>query len=53
MTEICVLGDSIAKGIVFDDFKQKYSILNENFVSLLQSEFDTKIKNFASWECVA
>lgn len=49
MTEICVLGDSIAKGIVFDDFKQKYSILNENFVSLLQSEFDTKIKNFASF----
>ena len=49
MTDICVLGDSISKGIVFDDLKERYAVLNDNFISLLQREFGTKIKNFASF----
>lgn len=33
MTDICVLGDSISKGIVFDDLKERYAVLNDNFIS--------------------
>ena len=36
VTDICVLGDSISKGIVFDDLKDRYAVLNDNFISLLQ-----------------
>ena len=35
---ICVFGDSVAKGVVFDEIKNKYTFLKENFVNLVQSK---------------
>ena len=49
MTEFCVLGDSIAKGIIFDEIRQKYALLNDNFIALLQKDFGSTFRNFASF----
>ena len=36
--KILVLGDSITKGIVYDDIKKKYVFSEKSFVSLLKQE---------------
>ena len=35
---ICVWGDSIAKGIVFDEERGRYAILRENCLRLLETD---------------
>ena len=39
--KICVFGDSVAKGVVFDHVKQKYSLLKNGFAInwLISSRF--------------
>lgn len=46
---ICVFGDSITKGVVFDDVKNKYIFLKDCFINLLQSETAAGFKNFAKF----
>ena len=36
--KILVLGDSITKGIVYDDIKKKYVFSDKSFVSLLKQD---------------
>jgi lysophospholipase L1-like esterase len=45
--KIMVSGDSISKGIVFDEEKGKYSFLEENYVSLLQGCLKGAVYNAA------
>lgn len=42
-----IFGDSIAKGIIFDEISAKYSICKHSFVNLLSEKYDVKIKNFS------
>ena len=49
MHQICVFGDSVAKGIVFDDLRHHYSLLKENCMALAQKELQIPIRNFASF----
>lgn len=49
MNNLCIFGDSVAKGIVFDDVRQRYAVLKDNFISLLQRSTDIPICNFASF----
>lgn len=51
MINICVFGDSVAKGVVFDEVKNKYTFLKENFVNLVQSKTSVAFKNFAKFGC--
>lgn len=48
---ICVFGDSVAKGVVYDPVKKKYTFLKENFVSIAESITSITIKNFAKFGC--
>ena len=48
---ICVFGDSVAKGVVFDEIKNKYTFLKENFVNLVQSKTSVPFKNYAKFGC--
>ncbi|NGZ75189.1 SGNH/GDSL hydrolase family protein [Saccharibacillus alkalitolerans] len=40
-----VSGDSISKGVVYDEARSKYVILKENYVSLLQSSLQGAVRN--------
>lgn len=44
---ICVWGDSIAKGIVFDEERGRYAILWENCLRLLETELHVPVRNYA------
>src|SRR5665648_70883 len=42
-----VSGDSISKGVIFDEEKSKYVILEGNYINLLKSKFNGIIQNTA------
>ena len=42
---ILVSGDSISKGVIYDESKDKYSILQENYVELLRNKLNGIIYN--------
>lgn len=48
---ICIFGDSISKGVVFDEAKQKYTVLKDSFVSLVSAKMDLAVKNYSSFGC--
>ncbi|MDR2296234.1 MAG: SGNH/GDSL hydrolase family protein [Clostridiales Family XIII bacterium] len=50
MNSICIFGDSIAKGVVFDAVKKKYSILKDSFANLLGRE-GAGVMNHARFGC--
>jgi len=45
--KLTVSGDSISKGVIFDEDKSKYVILEANYINLLQSKFNGIIRNTA------
>lgn len=44
-----VSGDSISKGVIYDEVKSKYLILEDNYVSLLQSKLKGIVHNTAKF----
>jgi acyl-CoA thioesterase I len=44
-----VSGDSISKGVVYDEVKNKYMILEDNYVSLLQNKLKGIVHNTAKF----
>lgn len=48
---ICVLGDSVARGIVYDEIKHKYSSTKNSFSKIISNEKHLKIKNLAKFGC--
>lgn len=44
-----VSGDSISKGIVFDDVQHKYVVLGDNYIALLQSKLRGIVRNSAKF----
>lgn len=48
---ICIFGDSVAKGVVFDGVKNKYSLLKESFANLVERQQNVSILNFARFGC--
>ena len=48
---ICVFGDSISKGVIFDEAKQKYTVLKDNYISLVSQKMDISVKNYSSFGC--
>jgi lysophospholipase L1-like esterase len=51
MKALCVFGDSLAKGIVYDDSAQKYFCAKDNFVSLFCEDSDVAYANFSKFGC--
>lgn len=46
-TKYMISGDSISKGVVFDETKNKYVVLEDNYVTLLQSRLKGAVRNTA------
>jgi acyl-CoA thioesterase-1 len=46
---IVVAGDSISEGIIYDEKKEKYTILSANYVNLLKSTINGYIKNISKF----
>lgn len=48
---ICVLGDSVARGVVYDEAKEKYVFLKDSFINLFARDKNINIKNMAKFGC--
>lgn len=47
MTQFCVFGDSIAKGVVFDSVKEKYVVAKNSCANLFERTTGFIVKNYA------
>lgn len=45
MNGICFFGDALARGVIFDSVRNRYTILKENFVNLFSESTETQIIN--------
>ncbi|NLY08178.1 MAG: SGNH/GDSL hydrolase family protein, partial [Spirochaetales bacterium] len=48
---ICILGDSISKGVTFDGLSSKYNQLKNSYVAILQEKFGLSINNLSKFGC--
>ena len=48
---ICVFGDSIAKGVIYDEEKEKYVFSKKSFLDTVAAEEGISIKNFSRFGC--
>jgi lysophospholipase L1-like esterase len=51
MKKICLFGDSISKGVVFDTIKNRYVYVKESFTKLVSSQNEIEISNHAKFGC--
>ncbi len=51
INSICIFGDSVAKGVVFDAVKNKYRFLKESFAHIVERQQKISILNFAKFGC--
>lgn len=48
---ICVFGDSVSKGVVFDSVHKKYMLLKDSFLSMLQKGTNITVSNYSKFGC--
>lgn len=49
--KVCLLGDSVAKGVIYDSEKGRYVYAKDSAVSLLERDTDITVDNLASFGC--
>ncbi|MCQ4637828.1 SGNH/GDSL hydrolase family protein [Anaerovorax odorimutans] len=49
--KICVLGDSVARGVIYDEARNKYTFLKNSFINLFSSIRQIPVKNLARFGC--
>lgn len=49
--KICVFGDSVAKGVVYDEARRKYTFLKESFINLFSTARHIPVRNLARFGC--
>lgn len=48
---ICVFGDSVSKGVVFDSVHKKYMLLKDSFIGLLEKATNIAVSNYSKFGC--
>ena len=48
---VCIFGDSVARGVVFDAVKNKYSLLKESFANIVERQQNIAIRNYSRFGC--
>lgn len=51
MKSVCVFGDSLAKGVVLDSIKNKYTFLKDSFLSLVSQKTGINFTNYSKFGC--
>ncbi|MDD2189331.1 MAG: SGNH/GDSL hydrolase family protein [Eubacteriales bacterium] len=51
MDSVCILGDSVAKGVIFDSVKNKYRLLKESFANIVERQQNISVLNLARFGC--
>ncbi|WP_411676566.1 SGNH/GDSL hydrolase family protein [Caproicibacter sp.] len=48
---VCVFGDSVSKGVVFDSVLKKYILLRDSFANRISGSFPVMIRNYSKFGC--
>jgi len=48
---ICILGDSVAKGIIYDESMGKYTFAKNSFYNIISKDKNLIVKNYAKFGC--
>lgn len=48
---VCVFGDSVTKGVVFDSVLKKYTLLRDCFANRIMGSFPVSIRNYSRFGC--
>ena len=51
MKSVCVFGDSLAKGVVLDSIKNRYTFLKDSFLSLVSQKTGINFTNYSKFGC--
>lgn len=51
MKNICIFGDSLAKGVIMNEEKEKYLISDSGFASLMEKKCGFSVRNYAKFGC--
>lgn len=51
MPSICIFGDSVSKGIVFDAARKKYQALKDSFANLFCKKTSVPVTNYSKFGC--
>lgn len=51
INSICVFGDSVSKGVVFDSVHQKYMIIKDSFLNLISRGDHIAVSNYSKFGC--
>lgn len=51
MTSVCLFGDSVAKGVIYDQTKKRYTYLKNSFASLFSKLENIPVVNYAKFGC--
>ncbi|MBN7773457.1 SGNH/GDSL hydrolase family protein [Clostridium aminobutyricum] len=51
MNSICVFGDSVARGVIYDEKKEKYTFLKNCFINIFAEDFNIPVTNYAKFGC--
>ena len=48
---VCLFGDSVAKGVIFDSIRQKYRVLKDCFAASIQAKEHLAVTNYSKFGC--
>jgi acyl-CoA thioesterase-1 len=48
---VCIFGDSVSKGVVFDSARKKYTLLKDSFVDIVKQAMNISIHNYSKFGC--
>lgn len=48
---VCIFGDSVSKGVVFDSVRNKYILLKDSFVGTIEQNTNISISNYSKFGC--
>ena len=51
LKKVCLVGDSVARGVIFDAVRGKYVFLKNCFANIIGAETGIEIENFAKFGC--
>jgi len=51
MHSVCIFGDSIAKGVILDEPKNRYMLLKDSFANIIQRQQNIIISNYSKFGC--
>ncbi len=51
MKTICIFGDSLSRGVVFDKIRERYTFLKDSFVNLFCHKMRVRVENYAKFGC--